>query len=366
MMKDVIFIHIPKTGGTTINSAMQGTYWQSEPDFNYRHIEAGNKQSNAGDIFDPKNIFKYRDYKIFMMLREPVDRLISEYHFIRERKEFIGLLRTNPRDFEDYILSKQTQNGVVSFLKGKRMYDVIPAKRSDLDDILLAIDKIPVHVGIFESFEKSLQYFTDVSGIQWKKKIEVKRMTFVRPKVAEVTQDIKDLIIKNNPLDAELYNYCFTKFNRIAAGISVPNIVFTKDKYNHVIPYVNKWCLFEFCMENKKFIKENFTFFKELTFFLLKQKNISDGRQFTEVWNRTFLHTIELNFPETPFSHALRMSYQENGDQLEQTLNIAKALDDFFDQHKKTANEYYKPLVFNQNMVVSSKSGFGFLRNLFR
>ena len=76
-----IFIHILKTGGTTINTAMHHSEWQTEVDFNYRHIKKKTKRSNSADIFDYKNIEKYKDYTIFMMVREPVDRLISEYYF---------------------------------------------------------------------------------------------------------------------------------------------------------------------------------------------------------------------------------------------------------------------------------------------
>ena len=96
MRDDVIFIHIPKTGGTTINTAMQGSYWQSKPNFNYRHI-LDNKKSNSGDIFDQNNHQKFRNYKVFMMLRHPVDRLISEYYFIKEREEFTRLIKSKPK-----------------------------------------------------------------------------------------------------------------------------------------------------------------------------------------------------------------------------------------------------------------------------
>ena len=121
MKEKTIFIHIPKTGGTTINAAMNNSFWQTETGFNYRHIEA-NKVSNSGDIFEPENINKFKDCKIFMMLRHPIDRMISEYYFIKERKEFMDLLKNKPKDFTSYIKNKQTQNGVVNFLVGRRIY----------------------------------------------------------------------------------------------------------------------------------------------------------------------------------------------------------------------------------------------------
>ena len=99
MKEKVIFIHIPKTGGTTINTAMNNSFWQTEVGFNYRHI-LPNKTSNSGDIFNPDNITQFKDYKIFMMLRDPIDRIISEYYFIKERKEFIDLLKNKPKDYK--------------------------------------------------------------------------------------------------------------------------------------------------------------------------------------------------------------------------------------------------------------------------
>ena len=63
-----------------------------------------------------------------MMVRDPVDRLISEYYFLRERKNFMDLLKKKPRDFNDYILNPQTQNYTIGFLVGKRIFDISPLK----------------------------------------------------------------------------------------------------------------------------------------------------------------------------------------------------------------------------------------------
>ena len=80
--KQPIFIHIPKTGGTSINCVMKGTEWQTPLNFHYRHLDPDTKVSNAGDIFDRENYNQYQDEYLFMMLRNPIDRLISEYYYI--------------------------------------------------------------------------------------------------------------------------------------------------------------------------------------------------------------------------------------------------------------------------------------------
>lgn len=370
-MKDnSIFIHIPKTGGTSINSAMHNTNWQTEPNFNYRHIVLKTKNSNAGDIFNPVNFEQYKQYKIFMMLRHPIDRLVSEYYFIQERKNFIDLLNKKPVDFNSYVQNFQTHNGVINFLKGRRFFDTRKATENDLDDVLDAIEQLPIHVGIFEEFAASLQYFSDTTGIQWNREMEVKRMTFKRPQISDLSSEIKELILDSNKLDLELYQFCLEKFNSIKLGLKDSKIIFNKDKYAHVIPYVSNMCMFEFCMGNKKFIKQNFTFFKDLTFYLLGQKGIKDGLIFTKTWNETFINAISQHFPESIFLQKLKSEYILDGDPLEETYKIAKSVDDFFKENQLNSHSFYTPMQFTESLVVEIKlpktGKKGFLSQLFK
>ena len=353
----VIFIHIPKTGGTTINSAMNNTFWQTEVGFNYRHI-LPNKKSNSGDIFDPKENAKYQEYTIFTMLRHPVDRITSEYHFIRERREFTTLLKSHPKNFESYIKSAQTNNGVISFLKGRRMFTSHKASNNDLDDIIESINSIPIHVGIFELFSESLSYFSSVSGIKWKKNIEVKRMTLKRPQLNEIPNGIIELIRERNQLDLKLYDYCLKHFKEKVVGLNKQNINFIKDKYNHVIPYCLKWCFFEFCLENKKFLKVNFEFFKNLTFFLIKENKIINGRTYTVIWNNSFINQFNESFKESSLSLKLSSSFNKNGDPLNELMKIAEIIDSYLKNPNGDRTNYYKPLKFDPNNVTVEKKGF--------
>ncbi|MBI2279640.1 MAG: sulfotransferase family 2 domain-containing protein [Bacteroidetes bacterium] len=364
MRDNLIFVHIPKTGGTTISTAMTNQYWASTPDFHYRHVIEKTKTSNAGDIFDPQHFEKYKAFTIFMMLRHPIDKLISEYYFFKEREVLMNFFRKKPTCFIDYIKDRQTQNSTINFLKGRRLYDTKIPTVSDLDDVLDAIEQIPVYVGIFEEYEKSMQYFSDITDIKWKKEMEVKRITFKRPSISELNEETKELILEHNKLDIELYQFSLEKFNALKNGLKDPKISFTKDKYTHIVPYVAKTCLFEFCMDNKKFIKQNFEFFKNLTFFLLKKKQIKDGKLFTNIWNQTFINSISNYFPETEFYRKITIDSFNTEDPLEDTIKIAHNLDLFFKENPHNSHVYYTPMQFTESLVVeikptnSHKTGF--------
>lgn len=49
-----IFVHVPKTGGTTMIAALRKQSWQPHAnDFHYRHIVYQTTQSTTADLFDP-------------------------------------------------------------------------------------------------------------------------------------------------------------------------------------------------------------------------------------------------------------------------------------------------------------------------
>lgn len=347
-MSKNIFIHIPKTGGTTINTAMEGTFWQTEPGFHYRHI-LKDKTSNSGDIFNPENFEQFKDYTIFMMLRHPIDRIISEYYFLQERKEFMDLLKSRPKDIKAYVQSAQTQNYMTGFLKGKRMYDTIPVTEQDLDDVLKSIDNLSIHTGIFEHFNDSLAYFSEKAGIKLTDKIEKKRVTLRRPKLDETPEDIKELILECNALDMKLYQHCLARF-KIMGKNSRGNFTFHGDKYDHVIAYAARACFFEFCMNNKTFIKQNFFFFRDLTFYMLNEKNIRDGRQFTIIWNKAFLGVFNKHFPNSKLAIELNSLDAMPEDPLEHSYNIGHTIDEFFSNNFAKSGRY-KGMVLDKSFV---------------
>ncbi len=351
MSDNNIFIHVLKTGGTTINTAMNDSDWQTEVDFNYRHIQKKTKRSNSADIFDSKNLEKYKAYNIFMMVREPVDRMISEYYFIKERQGFMNLLVNKPESFEDYVLNPQTPNYMVGFLLGKKMYDNTPTTNADLEQVISAIDNLPIYVGIFEQFSESLNYFGENLDIKWNDDIEVKRMTFQRPKKEEISSELQKIILKKNNLDNKLYEYCLEKFNREKPKKVKQQIKFELSKHNHIISYTKTLIFFEFCTKNKNYLKQNNLFFRKLNTFLHGKLKITDGHEFAATWNASFQEAVNRTFNGTDFATTICEALKSNEDPLQAAINIGEAIDTFFDKQGKGADKFYKALEFDVSMV---------------
>lgn len=286
-----------------------------------------------------------------MMVRNPIDRMVSEYYFIKERKEFMDLLSPKPRNFKEYLECRQTQNYMVGFLKGRRMYDRRLVAESDLNDIISSIEKLDIKVGIFEHYNDSLAYLSEKLNLKLPKEMDVKRVTLKRPKVEELDAETVQLIESTNALDVQLYNYCVERFHRDATGIK-GNFRFKGDKFDHVIAYAARACFYEFCINRKSFITNNFQYFKDFTFFLLDGEKIRDGRVFATAWNATFLKHIDFHFPNSGLSLALHDGAIQHEDPIEFAHNIGATLDKYLSEHP---NEKYARMTLNHALVEIPK-----------
>lgn len=287
-----------------------------------------------------------------MMLRHPVDRLISEFYFINNRNEFTHLIKTKPQTFKEYVTSPQTQNYVVNFLKGNRMYSTVRPTHEDLTSIIDSIDSIPIHVGIFEQFSESLSFFTKHMGLEWKKDIPIKRMTIRRPKIENLSEELIQLIEKNNALDLELYNHCLYKFQQ-ESGLKSNKHRFNGNRYDHVLAFAARACLYELVLSDKNFIKQNFNFFKSLTFYLLNDLKIRDGKKLITLWNQTFINTLNTDFPNSRLVHELEFKNEINP--IDHAYKIGQSIDLFFKSNPKEKS-LYRNMKFDKALVPQIKS----------
>ena len=323
MSEQPIFVHIPKTGGTSINCVMKGTEWQTPLNFHYRHLDPDTKISTAGDIFDSNNIEQYRNEYIFMMLRDPIDRLISEYYYIRKNTLFMDMLSPAPKNFLDYVSNHQTANGMLKFLMGKQMYssDSITVKQAE--DAISIIEQLDIHVGIFEEYDRSLSYLRDTGNFNWPDTIAVKRATLNRPNVKQLSKAEIAAIKQHNEADFLLYQYCQQRLQQKSADIAIKRIKYKGGKLDFVIPYTIWNCILDIELNNRQFILENERFFVTLNMYL--HKTVTNGKAYAKGWIKMFKSAVNDYFPKTPFAKEIKKV--KRNCPIDEIIAIAKIID---------------------------------------
>lgn len=332
-MDKPIFIHIPKTGGTSINCELNQTEWQTQPDFYYRHIDYKSKKSNSDDIFLTENYNKYKRYDIFMMLRDPIQRLSSEYYFLRTRKEFMELLPRQPRSFYEYCKFKNTQNGMIKFILGHRIFSNPILLETDLNNLLEQMDNLNIRVGIFEKYENSLNYFEQtIPQIKWNNTIQKKRITIDKPHQIELTSEQIEEIKMANDLDYKLYAYAVNKLAHFLEGKSLKNYELIGTKYDYIEMYTRRFVLIEtrLSKEGLRFLATNKTFFSELN-LQLRKKNLV-GRNYVENWNSLFTDALKKSTNDLDFHNSLDQIILNENDPLEISFGIANLLNIYLEK----------------------------------
>jgi len=214
----LIFLHIPKTAGTTLNRIIE---WQYSPvsiftvdPHRIRATVARFKTFSEqrrrrfrvvrGHLLYGIHEFLPQGATYITMLREPAARLVSSYHFILRRPlhPLHRKLKKERLGVEDLIrLTPHRQNLQCRFIAGVGTAGVCDERTLDIAKENL-IRSFPV-VGLCERFEESLLLM--IRSFGWEvasyKNCKVSK---VRP---VVDPRLYDMIREHNRLDVELYDF---------------------------------------------------------------------------------------------------------------------------------------------------------------
>lgn len=340
MKNKTIFIHILKTGGTSIICELNNSEWQVKPNFYYRHMFYETKKSNSEDIFDKNNFQKYQGYNLFMFVRNPIERLFSEYYYLKDRPEFMMLLSRKPSSFFEYCSLMNTQNGMIKFLLGHKIYSNKRIGITDTECVIEAIEKIPIRIGVFERYEESLSYIAEYFGIEWSETIEKKRVTIYKPSQIELTEEQIQIVKELNKFDYMLYELACKKLNE--SIFDELDIQIIGSKYDYVLKYTERFVLFESNFNDKRFLAWNTEFFKDLNIRL--HENVTDGRDYVVKWNeyvyKCFLDSIQTL---AQFSKSTK-TVDFNFEPIDVTHNLAQFIIDYL-----ILNPNIKVILHNKN-----------------
>jgi hypothetical protein len=181
------FLHIPRTAGTTINSIIKHNFKPHEilsiyRDSDYRRHETVDaalldrirliQGHLLLETYDPPRIYG-RDVRVFTFLRNPVERLVSEYLFQKSWPDnhLYRYLNEENVSFADYITSQakilkyRGKNFMTRAVSGMD-FDLGSFPRAALDTAKRHIERVFGFVGIQEMFDESLLLLRDFLGLR--------------------------------------------------------------------------------------------------------------------------------------------------------------------------------------------------------
>jgi hypothetical protein len=155
--KKFIFIHVPKSAGTSIRSALSPfCYANKITSLKNKLLKKKPIESNNFDHHIkvdelkaklPANIFN--QYFKFGIVRNPFDRQVSTYHFIQQNKEHFQNELVKKMSFEDYVVWRveKGMNYQKDFLfdsQGNQLVDFVGRIENINQDFQYICDKIGV------------------------------------------------------------------------------------------------------------------------------------------------------------------------------------------------------------------------------
>jgi hypothetical protein len=211
---ELISIHIPKTAGTSFRLILEGVYGENEITRLDIPLTGKRVKVNATDYTQSSlprtkvyhGHFRLRDLRdmfeldaappVITWLRHPVDRVVSNYYYLRERLmdeldeegKGLNILSKMMRSLEEYAEQDINRNRMSKFLEGTKI--------EDFD-----------FIGIMESFDDDVAELAKLLGWGGVRPIHVNRTT----RKAEIEEGLRERIAELNGDDMALYEHVLTQ-----------------------------------------------------------------------------------------------------------------------------------------------------------
>jgi hypothetical protein len=202
----IIFVHLPKSGGTSFRQIMINHFNDNETWVDYSNEWTKSKSGNAkipksakficGHIQADAFLGRFPDSKLITWLRDPLDRTLSLYNHITSRTQ----MENNPEaqyvidnnlTLQDFIELPWTHNYSLNFINN------VPLKSF-------------FHIGFCHQYQKSLDILSDKLTLShrltetWENKS--------KSKFLNIDKSIRNKIINYNEEEYNLYNKAHALF----------------------------------------------------------------------------------------------------------------------------------------------------------
>jgi hypothetical protein len=233
----LIYLHIPKAGGTTLNQIFHSVYGERAFDTNLERVKDKPRKTPISEILQRKESFadvdiifgnhyqfgihrflpKDRPFKYVTLLRNPVSRVVSHYNHVRSRgnHKLYDVVNDNNYSIEDYVskgITKEADNGMVRQIIGSKK-KIFELDESDLEQAIEHLDKHFALIGLLEHFEDTLKLFQ--AKFNWS---DIPTFDILNKKKVKLNSKISDnemlTVEQFNKYDVRLYNHCTNRFRK--------------------------------------------------------------------------------------------------------------------------------------------------------
>ncbi|TFJ91325.1 sulfotransferase family 2 domain-containing protein [Lentibacillus salicampi] len=199
----LVFMHIPKTGGTTLNTIINNQYDNIVIDehntMNLKHAEKANAYMGHFYFGIHDHISRPCTYITFM--RDSIERMISLYYYIKETDFHPNHAEINTMSFNQFINAEK-----YDFLSNLQTRYFCAGQTPNLEQAKDVMNKHFSVVGITEMFDESLALMKH--RLEWDnihyQKLNVSQH---RPSKNDLPTDTISEIKQKNSLDIALYKY---------------------------------------------------------------------------------------------------------------------------------------------------------------
>ncbi len=227
-----VFLHIPKTGGSTLFRILEREH-AGAPIFRLygdvdERVRSLTKMSTA-ELHTLRLVGGHMGFGIhrflpgpsayITLLRDPVDRIVSHYHYVKSHPQDAGNARAmeGVSSLEQYVRSsvfaRIVNDGQTRLLGSDVLAAGEPADPVALERAKRAIGRPDVVVGLQDRFDESLLLM--LRAFNWGyPAYRDENVSPDRPRVEELPSSTVDLIRERNSLDVELYDHARLRFER--------------------------------------------------------------------------------------------------------------------------------------------------------
>jgi hypothetical protein len=226
MNKDhFIFLHLPKTGGTTLRAILESRYqenqlysiYEGDPNFHSMQDfhELPEEAKSAINVYTGHiNFGMHRSLAgkscYYAMLRDPVNRVISYYHHVLT---YHKIIKNNKISLIKFINRRDPQ---VDNLQTRKLSGLsAPFGKCTKDMLWTAIDNIDkwfLSIGVTDRFDESFVILAEFIG--WEISIyKTLNVGINRPPQEYFSETEINLIQQHNQLDSILYSYAKRKLD---------------------------------------------------------------------------------------------------------------------------------------------------------